>query len=140
MAHKYGFVCLCSDITLKQFNSLTSIHISSCLGGLEVMHHTGVREVLGSIPGSGKDFYGFFFVCCCWVLTFLSKKHYLSKKARTFLHIKSLSHQSSILKCSPSDQKWSDSQVARCRVTSNAVVALCMHCAIAQRGIPRQSF
>jgi len=43
-------------ITLKQLNSLTTIKIPSCLGGLEVMHQTVVPEVQGLIPGSVKDF------------------------------------------------------------------------------------
>jgi len=40
-------------ITLKQLNSLTSIDTFSCLGDREVTLQTAVREVPGSIPGSG---------------------------------------------------------------------------------------
>jgi len=41
-------------ITLQQLNSLTTIHFCRCLGILEIAHQ---RDVLGSIPGSSKDFY-----------------------------------------------------------------------------------
>ena len=44
-------------IALKQLNSLTTFDTFSSLGVPEVTHPTGVRDVPGSIPGSGKDFY-----------------------------------------------------------------------------------
>jgi len=43
-------------ITLKQLNSLTSIDIFSCVGSLEVTQQTLMREVPGSIPGTGQGF------------------------------------------------------------------------------------
>jgi len=49
-------------ITLKQLNGLTSIDRFSCLGGQEVTLQTGMREVTGSNPGVGKEFYVCFFV------------------------------------------------------------------------------
>ena len=47
---------------LKQLNNLKTIDTLSWFSGAEVKHPTGVQEVPGSIPGSGKDFYVRFFV------------------------------------------------------------------------------
>jgi len=42
---------------------LTAIYTFGCLGGQEVPHQTALREVTGSISGSGKDFmFAFVFV------------------------------------------------------------------------------
>ena len=60
-------------ITLKRLNSLTTIDTFSCLCSPKVTHQTAVREVLGSIPGSGKDF-------CLISVLLLSQTHYLSRK------------------------------------------------------------
>jgi len=49
-------------IVSKQLNSLTTINMSSWLGGSVVSHPLGVHDVPGSIPGSGKGFYVWFFV------------------------------------------------------------------------------
>jgi len=45
-----------------------------------VMHPLLVREVQGSIPGSGKGFmFDVLFYCCC-IFTFFSETHYLSQQ------------------------------------------------------------
>jgi len=67
-------------IVSKQLNSLTTIDTPSWLGGAEVTHALWVRELLGSIPFSGKGLFMFdFLFCCCGVFTFCPKKHYLSQ-------------------------------------------------------------
>jgi len=38
-----------------------------CLGGPEVTHMKELRDVIGSIPGAGKDFYVCFFVLYLFV-------------------------------------------------------------------------
>ena len=57
-------------ITLKQLNSLTTIDMLSCVCGQEVTHQVTMREIPGSILGSGKDFYVciffVFFVAFFW--------------------------------------------------------------------------
>ena len=57
----------------------TTIDILSWLGGAVVTHPLWVQEVPGSIPGSGKGFYVWFFVLFLLSFTFLSKTNYLSK-------------------------------------------------------------
>jgi len=59
-------------IALKQFNSLTTINAFTWLGGPEVTHPTGVWEVPGSIPESGKDFgvWCLIFMFCYWCFFF----------------------------------------------------------------------
>jgi len=68
-------------IASKQLSSLTTINILSWLGGAVVTHPRWVQEFPGSIPGSGKGFYVWFF---CFVvaviLLFCPKTHYLSQK------------------------------------------------------------
>ena len=60
-------------------DSLTSIDKFSSLGDLMVTHRTALREVPSSISGSVKGLIMFAFLfCCCSVLTFMSKTHYLS--------------------------------------------------------------
>jgi len=49
-------------IASKQLNGLTTINTFSWLGGAVVTHPLWVQEVPGSIPGSGKGFYVWFFV------------------------------------------------------------------------------
>ena len=64
-------LCLFMSQTIAlQLNSLTTMNTISWLGGPEVTHPTGVREVLGSIPGSGNIFI-FAFLFCCFVVVFL---------------------------------------------------------------------
>ena len=46
----------------KQLNSLTTIATLSWLAGAVVTHLLWMQEVPGSIPGSGKGFYVWFFV------------------------------------------------------------------------------
>ena len=65
-------------IPLKQLNSVTTIDNFRSLGGPELKHMTGVREIPGSTPGSCEDFYALFLSCCCG-FTFLSKTHSLSQ-------------------------------------------------------------
>jgi len=60
-------------IASKSLNSLTTIDILSWLGGAEVTYPLLVREVPGSIPGSGKGF-DFRFGGFC-VFTFCPKTH-----------------------------------------------------------------
>ena len=75
---------LCSftfrTIVLKQLNSLTTINTLSWLAGAEVTHPLWVRELPGSIPGSGKGFYFLFFCYFCGFFLFFVQKHYLSQK------------------------------------------------------------
>ena len=65
-------------IASKSLNSLTTIDILSLLGGAEVTFPLWVREVSGSIPGSGKGF-DFRFGGFC-VFTFLSKNTWFVTK------------------------------------------------------------
>jgi len=64
---------------LKQLNSLTLIETLSCLVKTEV------QEILGSIPGSGKDFY----VCCFGLLLlcfyFFVQKTFIGHEILQFL-------------------------------------------------------
>jgi len=64
-------------IASKQLNSLTTIVTFSWLGGAQVTHPLWLRDVPGSIPGSGK---GFMFDFCFDVVVFLlfcPNTHYL---------------------------------------------------------------
>ena len=63
----YMFRC----ITLKQLNSLTTIHSLSFLGGQVVTHKTTVPEVLGSILRIYKEFC---LLCFCCDLTLVQKQ------------------------------------------------------------------
>jgi len=49
-------------IASTQLNSLTTLDSFSWLGGAVVTHPLWMQEVPGSIPGSGKGFYVWFFV------------------------------------------------------------------------------
>ena len=48
---------MCQHITLKQFNSLTTIKTFSWLGGLDVTQQTAMIKSPCWIPGLDKDFY-----------------------------------------------------------------------------------
>jgi len=66
-------------IALKQLNGLTTIDPFNWLGGPEATHLTGVRELPVSIPDSGNGSFVWILFCCCFIDTFLSKTHYLSR-------------------------------------------------------------
>ena len=57
-------------IAMKQLKSMTLINLFKLLDGLEVTHQIAVREVPGSIPDSGNDFYVCSLFCCCCVFYF----------------------------------------------------------------------
>jgi len=61
-------------IALKQSNGLTTINILNWLGGAVVTHPLWVKEVPGSIPGSGKGFY-FFVLLLLLCFYFFVQKH-----------------------------------------------------------------
>ena len=63
-------------ISFKQLNSLTTIDTFSWLGGPEVTHVSGVRDVLGSVPGSSKVY--------VWFCVLLLLCSYLYCKKHTF--------------------------------------------------------
>jgi len=65
-------------IASKQLNSSTSIVTFSWPSGAVVTHPLWLREVPGSIPGSDKYLYVWFFVLLCFYF-FCPKKHYLSQ-------------------------------------------------------------
>jgi len=60
-------------IASKQLNSLTTIGTINWLGGAVVTHSLWVQEAPGSIPGSCKAFYVWFFVLLLLRFTFWSK-------------------------------------------------------------------
>jgi len=66
-------------IARKQLNSLTATDSLSWLGGAEVTHPLWVREIPGLIPAPARVFMINFLFCCCCVVTFLFKTHYLSQ-------------------------------------------------------------
>jgi len=57
-------------IRLKQLKNLTSNDSFSCLGGAEGTLQTLSRNVSGSIPGWGKEFYVCFLLFCCCAFMF----------------------------------------------------------------------
>jgi len=59
-------------ISSKQLNSLTTIETLSWLAGAVVTHPLSVQEFAGSISGSGKGFYVWFFVLLLLCFYFLS--------------------------------------------------------------------
>jgi len=81
MCSPQTWLCLFTfrPIASKQLNSLTTIITLSWLGGAVVTHPLWVGEVPGSIPGSGKDFYIWFFVL------FLLRFYFLLSKNRLFV-------------------------------------------------------
>jgi len=60
-------------IAPKELNSLTTIVTFSWFGGAEVTHPLWLREVPGSIPGSGNAFSVWFFVLLLLCLYFFVK-------------------------------------------------------------------
>jgi len=55
-------ICLCSFM----FRLTTGTLCAVVSGGVKVTPKTAVREVPGSIPGSGKGFYACFSLFCCF--------------------------------------------------------------------------
>jgi len=55
-------------IALKQLNSLTQIDTHNWLGSV-VTHPLWVQKLPGSIPGSGRDFYVWYFILLLWCFT-----------------------------------------------------------------------
>jgi len=75
-------------IASKQLNGLTTIDILSWLGGAVVTHPLWVQEVPGSIPGSDKGFYVWFFVLLLFCFTFLSKNTlFIAKYCNSFYKV-----------------------------------------------------
>ena len=72
-------------IASKQLNGLTTIDTLSWLGGAVVTYPLWVQEVPGSIPGSGKGFYVWFFVLLLLCFYFFVKKHIFYHKSLQFL-------------------------------------------------------
>jgi len=72
-------------IASKQLNGWTTIDILSWLGGAVVTHPLWVQEVPGSIPGSGKGFYVWFFVSLLLCFYFFVQKHIIYRKILQFL-------------------------------------------------------
>ena len=86
LARKFGFVCLrFFPIASKQLNGLTTIDTLSWLGGAVVTHPLRVQEVPGSIPGSCKGFYVWFFVLLLLYFYFFVQKHIICHKSLQFL-------------------------------------------------------
>jgi len=76
MAGPQIWLCLFTfrPIASKQLNGLTTIDTLSWLGGAFVTHPLWVLEVPGSIPGSDKAFYVWFFVLLLLSFYFFVKK------------------------------------------------------------------
>jgi len=82
-----NLVCLFTFrlIASKQLNGLTTIDTLIWLGGAVVTHPLWVQEVPGSIPGSGKGFYVWFFVLLLLCFYFLSKNTlFIAKYCNSF--------------------------------------------------------
>jgi len=81
------WLCLCPfrPIASKQLNDLTTNDILSWLGGAVVTHPLWVREVSGSIHGSGKGFYVWFFCIVVVVFLLFCLKHMIYRKILQFL-------------------------------------------------------
>ena len=81
-------LCLClftfRPIAPKELNGLTTIDILSWLGGAVVTHPLCVQEVPGSIPGSGKGFYVWYFVLLLLYFYFFVQKHIICRKILQF--------------------------------------------------------
>jgi len=75
-------------IASKQLNSLTTIDILSWFGGAVVTHPLWMQLFPGSIPGSGKRFYVWFFVVLLWVFYLLSKNTlFVTKCCHSFCNV-----------------------------------------------------
>jgi len=75
-------------IASKQLNSLTTIDILSWLVGAVVTYPLWVQEVPGSIPGSDKGFYVWFFVLLLLCFFFLSKNTlFVTKFCNSFCNV-----------------------------------------------------
>ena len=72
-------------IASKLLNSSTTIVILSWLGGAVVTHPLWMQEVPGSIPGSGKGFYVWFFVLLLLFFYVFVQKHIIYRKILQFL-------------------------------------------------------
>ena len=72
-------------IASKPFNSLTTNDTLSWLDGTVVTHPLCVQEVTGSIPGSGKGFYVWFFVLLLLCFYFCVQKHTIYHKSLQFI-------------------------------------------------------
>ena len=72
-------------IASKQLNSLSTIDTFSWLGGAAVTHPLWVQELPGSIPGSGKGFYVWFFVLLLLCFLLFVQKHIICHKILQFL-------------------------------------------------------
>jgi len=86
-------------IASKQFNSLTTIDSLSWLGGEVVTHTLQVQDVPGSISGSGKGFYIWFFVLSLLCFYFLFKSTlFVTKNCNSFYNVKLFSILKNIAK------------------------------------------
>jgi len=61
--NSYKYWKLPNTVTHEHYNIT---HTFSWLGCLALKHQTAVRQVKGSIPGFGKDFYFFVLLKLCW--------------------------------------------------------------------------
>jgi len=73
------------SIASKQLNSFATIVTFSCLCMAELGHPRLVREVPGSIQGSGKGFYVWFFGLLLLCFYFFVYKHIICHKKMQFL-------------------------------------------------------
>jgi len=74
-------------IASKQLNGLTTIRILSWLGGAVVTHPLWVQEVPGSIPGSVKGFYVWFFVLLLCFYFFVQNTVFIAKYCNSFYNV-----------------------------------------------------
>jgi len=76
-------------IASKQLNSSTTINTLSLLGGNVATHQLWLQEVPGSMPGSSKGFYVWFFVLLFWVffLHFCPKTHLFTTFCYSFYNV-----------------------------------------------------
>jgi len=72
-------------IASKQLNGLTTIDTLSWLGGAMVTHPLWEQKVPGSIPGTGKEFYVWFFVLLLLCFYFFVQKHIIYNKSLQLL-------------------------------------------------------
>ena len=72
-------------IASEQLNGLTTIDTLSWLGGAVVTHPPRMQELPGSIPGSDKGFYVWFFVLLLLCFYFCVPKHTIYHKSLQFI-------------------------------------------------------